>query len=136
MPAMKYFMSPVNHIGSGCLGMAVAEIAKMGLNKPLLVTDKTLNELGMVGEVAELLGKKGISSVLFDGVQPNPTITNVETGLALLQQHDCDCVISLGGGSPHDCAKAIALIATNGGELKNYVGMDRSKRTGTATDFY
>ena len=48
--------------------------------------------------------------------------------LALLKEHQCDCVISLGGGSPHDCAKGIALVAANGGKIADYEGVDRSEQ--------
>jgi len=52
----------------------------------------------------------------------------VREGLEILQRDACDCVISLGGGSPHDCAKGIALLATNGGDIKDYEGVDRSAK--------
>ncbi|GAM71252.1 alcohol dehydrogenase [Vibrio sp. JCM 19236] len=65
---------------------------------------------------------------MFDGTQPNPTITNVNDGLKLLKENECDFVISLGGGSPHDCAKGVALLATNGGEIKDYEGVNLSAK--------
>ncbi|MGL4712487.1 MAG: iron-containing alcohol dehydrogenase, partial [Shewanella sp.] len=74
------------------------------------------------------LGQNGITATIYDGVQPNPTVTNVEAGLALLKANKCDFVISLGGGSPHDCAKGIALVATNGGSIKDYEGLDQSAK--------
>jgi len=55
-------------------------------------------------------------------------VENVEKGLALLQQSACDFVVSLGGGSPHDCAKGIALCATNGGHIGDYEGVDQSSK--------
>ncbi|MEZ9856148.1 iron-containing alcohol dehydrogenase, partial [Vibrio breoganii] len=66
--------------------------------------------------------------VVFDGTQPNPTITNVNDGLELLTDNDCDFVVSLGGGSPHDCAKGIALVASNGGKIADYEGVDQSEK--------
>ena len=60
--------------------------------------------------------------------QPNPTTENVAAGLKLLTENCCDSVISLGGGSPHDCAKGIALVATNGGNIRDYEGVDRSAK--------
>ena len=92
-------------MGSGCLETAITDIVGLGFKKALIVTDKVLNDIGLVGSVAEQLGTQGITSVIFDGTQPNPTCGNVEAGLALLQENNCDFVISLGGGSPHDCAK-------------------------------
>ncbi|WP_369828645.1 iron-containing alcohol dehydrogenase [Glaciecola sp. 33A] len=55
------------------------------------------------------MDEQRIVSVIFDKTQPDPTISNVNDGLALLKQHDCDFVVSLGGGSPHDCAKGVVL---------------------------
>jgi alcohol dehydrogenase len=57
-----------------------------------------------------------------------PTVGNVNAGLAILKAETCDFVISLGGGSPHDCAKGIALCATNGGSIKDYEGLDKSAK--------
>ena len=76
--------------------------------------------------VAEKLAMQDIDSVIFDGAKPNPSIANVESGLGLLKESRCDFVVSLGGGSPHDCAKGIALCATNGGKIADYEGVDRS----------
>ncbi|WP_211828301.1 L-threonine dehydrogenase [Kistimonas asteriae] len=126
MSAFKFFMPTINHMGEGCLAEAINDIVGFGLKKALVVTDKVLNDIGLVADVVEQLGGKGIASVIYDGTQPNPTCGNVQDGLALLQENDCDCVISLGGGSPHDCAKGVALVATNGGEIKDYEGVDVS----------
>ncbi|WP_430038473.1 iron-containing alcohol dehydrogenase [Paenibacillus sp. NRS-1781] len=60
--------------------------------------------------------------------QPNPTVSNVNEGLELLNQSGCDFIISLGGGSPHDCAKGIALLASNGGQIGDYEGVDKSAK--------
>lgn len=64
--------------------------------------------------------------IIFDEVKPNPTVINVNDGLKILKENSCDFVISFGGGSPHDAAKGIALLATNGGDVKDYEGVDRS----------
>ena len=128
MSAMKFFMPQVNQMGAGCLETSITDIAKLGFKKALIVTDKILNEIGLVGSVTEKLGADGITAVIFDGTQPNPTCGNVEAGLKLLQENDCDFVISLGGGSPHDCAKGIALVAANGGNIRDYEGVDQSEK--------
>ena len=126
MAAYSFFMPPVNHMGEGSLEVAIDDVVSLGLKRALVVTDKVLNEIGLVGSVTEKLGAKGIVSVIFDGTQPNPTCGNVAAGLKLLEENECDFVISLGGGSPHDCAKGIALVAANGGEIKDYEGVNKS----------
>ena len=99
-----------------------------GFRKALIVTDKILGQIGVVARLTALLAEYDIESVVFDETKPNPTMTNVESGLAMIKAHGCDCVISLGGGSPHDCAKGIALVATNGGSIQDYEGVDCSAR--------
>jgi len=121
-----FFMSAVNLMGSGSLAEAMQAVKGLGFRKALIVTDGMLSKLGLAAKVAKLLNDQQIDTVLFDGVQPNPTESNVRAGLALLRENRCDCVVSLGGGSSHDCAKGIALCATNGGEISDYEGVDRS----------
>jgi alcohol dehydrogenase len=128
MSTTTFFIPPVNLMGLGCLNDAAAQIAARGWRKALLVTDAPLVKTGLVGQVSELLGAHGVTSVVFDRVKPNPGVANVEDGLRVLSEAQCDVVISLGGGSPHDCAKAIALVAANGGHITDYEGVDRSAR--------
>ncbi|MGI2259823.1 L-threonine dehydrogenase [Shewanella sp. GXUN23E] len=126
--AAKFFIPSVNTLGQGALDDAINDINALGFKHALIVTDKPLVEIGLAGELIEKLGAGGIQSTLFDGVQPNPTVGNVEAGLKLLTDNGCDFVISFGGGSPHDCAKGIALVATNGGSIKDYEGVDKSAK--------
>ncbi|PVZ67760.1 L-threonine dehydrogenase [Pelagibaculum spongiae] len=128
MAAYKFFMPAVNLMGEGCLKEAVADIKSLGFSKALIVTDKPLVEIGLVSKVVEDLGAADITSLVFDGTQPNPTVGNVDAGLEMLKASDCDFIISLGGGSPHDCAKGIALVAANGGSIKDYEGVDQSAK--------
>lgn len=128
MAVSTFYIPSVNKLGSGCLAEAVSSMKDFGFHKALIVTDSILNQLGVVDKVSKLLTESGISSVTYDGTAPNPTVENVEAGLALLTANQCDCVISLGGGSPHDCAKGIALVAANGGKIADYEGVDRSAK--------
>ncbi|MCK9781930.1 L-threonine dehydrogenase [Proteus columbae] len=128
MAVSTFYIPSVNKIGAGCLAEAVSSMKDFGFHKALIVTDSILNQLGVVDKVSKLLTEAGIASVTYDGTAPNPTVENVEAGLALLKKHQCDCVISLGGGSPHDCAKGIALVASNGGKIADYEGVDRSAK--------
>ncbi|EGR2693677.1 L-threonine dehydrogenase [Vibrio parahaemolyticus] len=123
-----FFIPTVNLMGAGCLKDAAISIQSQGFKKGLIVTDKILNQIGVVKQVQDLLTERGVATVVFDGTQPNPTITNVNDGLALLKENECDFVISLGGGSPHDCAKGIALVASNGGKIGDYEGVDQSAK--------
>ena len=126
--AAKFFIPSVNVLGQNAVDDAIGDIKTLGFQRALIVTDKPLVEIGLVGQIVEKFGAAGITSTVFDGVQPNPTVGNVEAGLELLKANDCDFVVSLGGGSPHDCAKGIALVATNGGSIKDYEGLDMSAK--------
>ncbi|OBT23463.1 hypothetical protein A9263_10355 [Vibrio cyclitrophicus] len=99
-----FYIPTINFMGTGCLKDAADSIQSQGFKKGLIVTDKILNQIGVVKQVQDLLNQRGVEAVVFDGTQPNPTITNVNDGLELLTDNDCDFVMSLGGGSPHDCA--------------------------------
>lgn len=123
-----FFIPAVNVIGDGSLTDAVPLLKDYGFKHALIVTDDFLNKAGVAKQVADLLKKEGIKSVVYDGTKPNPTTKNVQEGLDLLKKNKCDFVISLGGGSPHDCAKGVALCATNGGHISDYEGLDRSKK--------
>ncbi|MCG9745674.1 MULTISPECIES: L-threonine dehydrogenase [Shewanella] len=126
--AAKFFIPSVNVLGQNAVDDAIGDIKTLGFQRALIVTDKPLVEIGLVGQIVEKFGAAGITSTVFDGVQPNPTVGNVEAGLELLKANNCDFVVSLGGGSPHDCAKGIALVATNGGSIKDYEGLDMSAK--------
>ncbi|HEX8595995.1 MAG TPA: L-threonine dehydrogenase [Pseudomonas sp.] len=123
-----FFIPSVNIMGLGCIDEAMQAIRKYGFLKALIVTDAGLAKAGLAAQIAGLLVEQGIDSVVYDGAKPNPTVSNVENGLAMLRERECDFVISLGGGSPHDCAKGIALCATNGGHISDYEGVDRSSK--------
>ncbi len=123
-----FFIPTVNLMGAGCLKDAADSIQSQGFKKGLIVTDKILNQIGVVEQVQELLNERNVPTVVFDGTQPNPTISNVNDGLKLLKDNECDFVVSLGGGSPHDCAKGIALVASNGGKIGDYEGVDQSPK--------
>lgn len=123
-----FYIPSLNLMGAGSLAEAVTTIESHGFQKALIVTDNVLNKIGAVNKLTTLLDEAKVAAVVYDETKPNPTIENVNDGLSLLKEHSCDCVISFGGGSPHDCAKGIALLATNGGEIKDYEGVDVSKK--------
>jgi alcohol dehydrogenase len=123
----RIYWPAINLIGPGCVKEIGAEIVNLGKTKALFVTDKVLNQVGVVKQVTDVLDQSGISYVVFDDVKPNPTTQNVNDGLALYKKEGCDFIISLGGGSPQDAAKAIGILATNGGSIVDYEGIGKSK---------
>jgi alcohol dehydrogenase len=115
-------------MGVGCLEDIADYIKPMGLKKALIVTDAMMNKLGFVKTVTDVLEKINVAFKIFDGAVPNPTVGNVNAGLKILKDEKCDFVISFGGGSSHDCAKGIALVAANGGKIEDYEGINKSAK--------
>ena len=124
-----FYMPPVTLMGQNAIQSLGAELATKTLTKALIVTDHVLVDIGLVNYLTAELTKYNIAFAIFDGVKPNPTEKNIEDGLALLAKENCDFVISFGGGSSHDAAKGIALVATNGGHIRDYSkGVHLSKK--------
>ena len=123
-----FFMPNVSLMGPGCVKKIAEEITSRGLKKALIVCGKRSSKSEEFKGVTDLLKEHNIEYVVYAGSQPNPTVTNVMDGVDILKENDCDFVISNGGGSPHDCAKGIALVATNGGNIKDYEGINKSSK--------
>lgn len=127
--AYYYFMPVVNIMGSGGLADAGREIQALGFRKALIVTDAPLHrELGATRVLTDVLDEIGVAYAVYDGVEPNPTTAQVDAGTALLRAEGCDFIISFGGGSPHDAAKAIGILATHGGDIRDFEGINRMTR--------
>jgi len=132
--ATKIFYSPqTNLLGAGCIKEVGVQIAALGLKKALVVTDKVLVKHGIAGKVTEQLTGNGIGFVIYDEVTPNPTCAQVNKGLEILQKNGCDCLVSVGGGSPQDAASAIGILATNGGDIRDYEGVHKATKPGLPT---
>lgn len=127
MATHAYYVPPVNLMGRGCLQEAGKMIHNMGIHKALVVSDRRLISSGVAEQVLSILRKSGLDYVIYDEVQPNPTCQNVHDGLQVFQDHGCDAIISIGGGSPQDAAKGIGIVATNGGHIRDYEGLHQSK---------
>jgi len=103
----------------GAIKHLVEDMRAVGITRPLLVTDKGLAKTGMAARILDLLPAKDKTPV-FDDTPSNPTETAADAALALYREHDCDGLIALGGGSPMDLAKAVGLLATHPGPLRQY----------------
>ena len=82
---------------------------------------KSTRANGYLSRTEAQLRKAGVEMALFDGVSPNPTVSNVNAGAQAARENGCDFIVALGGGSVMDCSKGIAVMATNDGELWDYV---------------
>lgn len=121
-----YYFPPIVILGPGAIELIVPEIQRMKVNKGLIVTDQLLIDAGIVGEVQKVLDAAKIKYAIFSDVKPNPTVKNVNDGYQALQDNDCDFVISVGGGSPQDTGKGVAILATNPSDLRDYEGVGKT----------
>ena len=119
--AFKYFL-PVNiEFGSGKVAKA-GELTKPYGKKALIVTGhSSAKKSGLYDKVKDSLKAEGIDSVLFDKVAQNPLTTTAAEGAAFAKDNGCDVVVAIGGGSIMDCAKAIAVLAVNDGDVSDYI---------------
>ncbi|EDL53631.1 MULTISPECIES: lactaldehyde reductase [Vibrio] len=116
--------------GAGAINDAVQEIQAQSINTALIVTDANLVKLGILDSLLAQLEQLSIDYVLFDKVTPNPTAALVREGVELYQKEQCDCFIAVGGGSPVDCAKAIRIVTSNGGDICDYEGVGKVRVVG------
>lgn len=110
--------------GKGRATELPAELSALDVEKPLVVTDPTLVEVGVTVPLTDALEREGVAYTLYDEVEPNPRVSTVENGVSTLEESGCDGVVGIGGGSAMDTAKAIAGRATNGGTIADYEGLE------------
>jgi alcohol dehydrogenase len=103
------------------------ELRALGVSKPLVVTDKGIMQAGLLEGILAALQKAEMAHVVFDEVEPNPTVQCVEKSLALYRASGCDCLVAVGGGSSMDTAKATGILATNPGPITAYEGVNKFK---------
>lgn len=120
-----FFLPNVSLFGAGCLNEIGVQAARLERKKLLLVTDSFLAKTETVARIRQRLQEQGIALSVYADVTPNPTLQGVHAAFAQYQAEGCDGVISLGGGSAHDCGKAVCILAANPAPLAQYVGVDR-----------
>ena len=128
MDVMKSFsfVFPVDiEFGVGVVSKLPDILRKLEGKKPLLVTDKGIVGSGILGVIEDVLKTAQVGYDIFDDVSPNPRDQNVHDGAAYARSNGNDCLIAIGGGSPIDCAKGIAVMATHGGIIQDYRGVEK-----------
>ena len=111
--------------GFGSTKQIPEECKRIGMKKAILVTDEGLVKAGVVKEITAILEGAKIPYVVFDKVEEDPCMKTVQEGEKLRQGEGCDGVIIVGGGSPLCAGKGIAVLATNGGKIGDYEGVER-----------
>jgi alcohol dehydrogenase len=123
-----YFIPSVTLIGIGAANQIPAKIRDLGGSKPLIVTDKGITAAGITKQITDLMEKAEMQYVVYDETIPNPTDKNVHAGVEVYKQNKCDSLITLGGGSSHDCGKGVGLVIANGGKIQDFEGVDKSSK--------
>jgi alcohol dehydrogenase len=122
---LLFFRTPKLFTGPGSSLQLCEHIAGTGVKSLLVVTDAMLVKIGLLKPLLEKLGALGVKVTVYDGVLPNPTIEQIENGLALLKKESCTAILAIGGGSSIDAAKVIAARATNPYKIVHMSGLMR-----------
>jgi hypothetical protein len=122
-PAMAFirYLTDI-HIDFGAVGLLAGECARVGIARPLIVTDAGVRAVGVVAQAEAALA--GLPHAVFDGTPANPTEAGVRAAVALLQAERCDGLVAVGGGSSIDLAKGVAIAARHQGPLKHYATIE------------
>ena len=111
--ANRIMLNQTSYHGAGAIAEVAAEAKSRGFKKALICTGPTLLRHGVTAKVTDILDRNGLSYELFSDIKANPTIENVQAGVAAFKAAGADYIIAIGGGSPIDTAKAIGIIINN-----------------------
>lgn len=111
--ANRIVLNTVSYHGKGAIGNIVPELAVRGFQKAFVCSDPDLIRFNVTKKVTDLLDAAGFAYEVYSDIKPNPTIENVQTGVAAFRKSGADCIVAIGGGSSMDTAKAIGVIIEN-----------------------
>jgi len=123
-----FFIPTVNLLGVGCSKETGEQAKQLGAKKMLIVTDAGLAKIGVADQIKGYIEAAGLQAVIYPGAEPNPTDKNVHDGVKVYQDNGCDGLVTLGGGSSHDCGKGIGLVIAGGGNIRDYEGVNKSSK--------
>ena len=109
----RFVLNETSYHGKGAINAIPDEIKARGFNKVLVASDPDLIKFGVTKKVTDVLDNAGIAYEIFSDIKPNPTIENVQAGVAAFKACAADCIVAIGGGSSMDTAKAVGIIITN-----------------------
>ena len=125
---VKKFSVPEILFGPGSLKYAALCAKRLGAERVFLVSDAGLEKAGWVERLQSILKAERLEWIYFNKISANPRDQQVNEGVHCYQEADCDVVMAIGGGSPMDAAKGIAMVASNGGTVQDYEGANRIQR--------
>ncbi len=109
----KFVLNETSYHGAGAIAAVPEEIKNRGFKKAFVASDPDLIKFGVTSKVTDLLDKAGIEYFIYSDIKANPTIENVQNGVAAFKECGADCIVAIGGGSSMDTSKAIGIIITN-----------------------
>ena len=124
----SFFIPNVTLVGEGCSKEIPVRLKSIGGVKPLVVTDQGIVNAGILKTITDILDAAKMKYAIYDKTIPNPTDNNVAEAFEVYKKEKCDSIVTLGGGSSHDCGKGVGFLAGNGGKIHDYEGVDKSKK--------
>lgn len=121
---LRHVVVPEFVFGDGARHLAPTFLRNFDARRVLVVSDPGVVEAGWTGEVTADLDTAGIESLLFKDVSSNPRSEQVNAGAIAYERDGCDAIVAVGGGSVIDCAKGIGIVASHGGDILDYAGVD------------
>ena len=111
--AQRFILNEVSYFGAGARKELPEVLNRMGLKKALVCSDKGLIKVGTTKMVTDVLDEVSFAYDIYSEIKPNPTVKNVQDGVAAFKASGADCIIAIGGGSSMDTAKGIGIVITN-----------------------
>ncbi len=131
MQGIWKFLTPRQIIfGNGASKDIGPFINETDAKKYLIVTGKVVRAAGLLGPLEKTLSDNNKSFVIYDGIESEPVVENIQAGLKVFNENYCEEIIALGGGSPLDTAKLISVMVTNDGTITDYRGVDKIPNRG------
>lgn len=133
--ANRFVLNPVSYHGPGAIKEIPGELKRHGYTKAFVCSDPDLVKFGVTAKVTDLLDAEGIPYTVYSEIKPNPTIKNVQDGVAAINEAGADCIVAIGGGSSMDTAKAIGIIKENPefADVRSLEGVAPTKNHATFT---
>lgn len=120
MSTVQITLPRLIRIGGGAITQLPELLASLNCQRPLLITDQTMVELGYADKLIKVLEASAVHAGIFSDTVPEPTVSSIQKGVEFASQGSFDCLVALGGGSPIDSAKAIGILAAFGGKMRDY----------------
>ncbi len=124
----SFFIPTVTLVGQNCSQEIPNRLKSIGGKHPLIVTDNGIKACGILKQITDILDAAGVSYAIYHDTVPNPTDNNVAAATKVYQDEKCDSLITIGGGSSHDCGKGVGFVVSNGGTIHDYEGVDKSSK--------